>query len=81
MLLAHLKQETRCRSIYCSEVRDFSCFNQGLLGQLTVLALITIYLGRQRNMSMVMGRRIVSELKKIPDLSRRILEQKEEIKK
>lgn len=54
---------------------------KAFLGQLTVLALITIYLGRQRNMSMVMGRRIVSELKKIPDLSRRILEQKEEIKK
>jgi glucosamine--fructose-6-phosphate aminotransferase (isomerizing) len=54
---------------------------KAFLGQLTILALITIYLGRQRNMSMVMGRRIVSELKKIPDLSRRILEQKEEIKK
>ena len=42
---------------------------KAFLGQLTVLALITIYLGRQRNMSMVMGRRIVSELKKIPFLS------------
>ncbi len=34
--------------------------------QLAILALLTVYLGRQRNMSMTMGRRILTELKRIP---------------
>lgn len=54
---------------------------KAFLGQLTVLVLITIYLGRQRNMSVVMGKRIISELKRIPELIKRILKQKEEIEK
>jgi glucosamine--fructose-6-phosphate aminotransferase (isomerizing) len=54
---------------------------KAFLGQLTTLALITIYLGRQRDMSVVMGKRIISELIKIPELAKEILKQKEEIKK
>ncbi|MFA5729642.1 MAG: glutamine--fructose-6-phosphate transaminase (isomerizing) [Candidatus Paceibacterota bacterium] len=54
---------------------------KAFIGQLTTLALITIYLGRQRDMSMVMGKRIVSELMKIPELAKEILKQKDEIKK
>jgi len=54
---------------------------KAFIGQLTVLALITVYLGRQRDMALVMGKRIVSELMAIPELAKEILEQKEEIKK
>lgn len=54
---------------------------KAFLGQLTTLAMITVYLGRQRDMALVMGKRIVSELIKLPGLAKEILEQKEEIKK
>jgi glutamine---fructose-6-phosphate transaminase (isomerizing) len=54
---------------------------KAFLGQLTTLAMITVYLGRQRNMSLVTGKRIVAELQKLPALAREILEQKEEIKR
>ncbi len=54
---------------------------KALLGQLTILAMITVYLGRQRNMSLIMGKRIVSEIQKLPQLAREILKQKEEIKR
>lgn len=54
---------------------------KAFIGQLTTLALITIYLGRQREMSVVMGKRIVDELMKIPELAKEILNQKEEIKR
>ncbi len=49
--------------------------------QLTILTLIAVYLGRQRDMSMIMGRRILSELQKVPFLVSKILENKEKIKK
>ncbi|HPD19760.1 MAG TPA: glutamine--fructose-6-phosphate transaminase (isomerizing), partial [Candidatus Pacearchaeota archaeon] len=54
---------------------------KALLGQLAVLAMIAVYLGRQRNMSLITGRRIVSELQKLPQLAREVLSQKQEIKK
>jgi len=54
---------------------------KALLGQLTILAMITVYLGRQRNMSLITGKRIVSELQKLPQMARDILKQKEEIKR
>lgn len=54
---------------------------KALLGQLTILAMITVYLGRQRNMSLIMGKRIVSELQKLPQSAGEILKQKEEIRK
>jgi glucosamine--fructose-6-phosphate aminotransferase (isomerizing) len=54
---------------------------KAFIGQLTTLALITIYLGRQRDMSIVTGKRIVDELMKIPELAKDILKQKDEIKR
>ncbi|MEK7195979.1 MAG: glutamine--fructose-6-phosphate transaminase (isomerizing) [Patescibacteria group bacterium] len=48
--------------------------------QLTVLALLTLFLGRQRQMSLVMGQRIVRELKRLPGLIEKILEREQEIK-
>lgn len=48
--------------------------------QLAVLALMTLYLGRQRNMSLVMGKRIAEELAAIPDLVQKTLELAPQIK-
>jgi len=42
--------------------------------QIAAMALITVFLGRQRQISLVMGQRIVKELARIPDLVRRSLE-------
>ncbi len=47
--------------------------------QMAILALLTILLGRQREMSIVMGERIAKELKNIPELMRRILEQNKKV--
>ena len=44
--------------------------------QLSVLALIALFLGRQRQMSLVMGQRIANELNHIPQLVKNILEKK-----
>lgn len=49
--------------------------------QLTILALLTLFLARQREMSLVMGQRIAKELKEIPEKVKKILEKKDEIKK
>ncbi len=51
------------------------------LGQLAVLAMITVYLGRQRDMSSVIGGTIVSELAKLPELAKEVLRQAPEIEK
>jgi glucosamine--fructose-6-phosphate aminotransferase (isomerizing) len=51
------------------------------LGQLAVLAMITVYLGRQRDMSSVIGETIVSELAKLPELAKEVLRQAPEIEK
>jgi glucosamine--fructose-6-phosphate aminotransferase (isomerizing) len=48
--------------------------------QVAILALICVYLGRQRNMSLVMGQRIIKELLAIPEKIKKILEQNNEIK-
>jgi len=48
--------------------------------QLTVLALLTLFLGRQRSMSYVIGKRIGDELARIPFHMREILQQEERIK-
>ncbi len=52
---------------------------KAFVSQVSILALLTLLLGRQRDMSLVMGKRIAEELKKIPDLMRRILKQSDEI--
>jgi len=48
--------------------------------QLSILALMTIFLGRQREMSLIMGRRIVCELESLPDKIKKILRLDGEIK-
>ena len=48
--------------------------------QLTVLALLTLFLGRQRNLSLVKGKRIAEDLKRIPEQIREISAQNEKIK-
>jgi len=53
---------------------------KAFVSQLGILTLLTLLLGRQRDMSLVMGQRIASELKRIPDLMRTILAREEEIK-
>ena len=54
---------------------------KAFLGQLATLAMLTVYLGRQREMALVMGQRIVSELAKLPDLARKVLESAPRIQK
>ncbi len=49
--------------------------------QLTILTLLTVFLGRQREMSLVTGQRILKELEKIPAQIETILKQGKEIKK
>lgn len=49
--------------------------------QLAILALLTVYLGRQRKMSLVMGKRILEELEKIPQLLEKILKLDPKIKR
>ena len=49
--------------------------------QLIALALLTVYLGRQRAMSLTMGRRILREIKMLPKKAQSILEDAPKIKK
>jgi len=51
------------------------------VSQLAILALLTVFLGRQRGMSLVTGKKIASELEKLPGLAEKILGQSEKIKK
>jgi glucosamine--fructose-6-phosphate aminotransferase (isomerizing) len=53
---------------------------KAFLGQLATLAMLTVYLGRQREMSFIIGKRIVSELSRLPVLAKEILAEKEKIK-
>jgi len=51
------------------------------ISQLSILVLMTVFLSRQREMSLVTGRRILEELQKLPDLAKKVLNQAEQIKK
>jgi glucosamine--fructose-6-phosphate aminotransferase (isomerizing) len=51
------------------------------MSQLVILVLVAMYLGRQRGMSLVMGKRIAEELKLIPEKIKQILENASKIKK
>lgn len=51
------------------------------VSQLTVLTLLTLFLGRQRQMSMVMGQRIGESLLKLPSQIKTILDQNDTIAK
>jgi len=48
--------------------------------QLAVLALLTVFLGRQREMALAMGKRIDQELAQIPTLVEKTLKQVQQIK-
>lgn len=54
--------------------------SKSFVSQLSILALITVFLGRQRQMSTVMGTRILNELENLPALAQKILEQDDKIK-
>lgn len=54
---------------------------KAFVGQLTTLALIAVYLGRQREMALVMGNRIIDEISKLPELAQEVLDTRENIKK
>ena len=54
---------------------------KAFISQLCVLSLFTLFLGRQRQMSLVIGQRIIKELEKLPILINKILQQAPEIKK
>ena len=53
---------------------------KAFISQLTVLALLTVCLGRQREMSLVIGQRIAKEIQKLPELAKSILKQDQQIK-
>jgi len=55
--------------------------SKAFIGQLAALAMLTVYLGRQKEMALIMGKRIVSELAKLPDLAREVLKLAPEIEK
>ncbi len=54
---------------------------KAFISQITALSLITIFLGRQRQMSLTMGKRIGEELLELPKKIDSILNNKEEIRK
>jgi glucosamine--fructose-6-phosphate aminotransferase (isomerizing) len=54
---------------------------KALTSQLEILALLTLFLGRQREMSLVIGQRIAKEILKIPDLVKEVLENSSQIEK
>jgi len=46
---------------------------KAFIGQLTTLAMLTVHLGRQRDMALVMGQRIISEISKLSNLAKEIM--------
>jgi len=54
--------------------------SKAFIGQLAALAMLTVYLGRQRDMALVMGKRILSELAKLPGLATEVLKEDPKIK-
>jgi glucosamine--fructose-6-phosphate aminotransferase (isomerizing) len=53
---------------------------KAFVSQLTALALLTLFLGRQRSMSLTMGKRIAEEIKLLPEKLKTITDKKEEIR-
>ena len=54
---------------------------KAFLGQLVTLAMLAVYFGRQREMALVMGKRIVSELATLPELAKETLKTAPQIEK
>jgi len=53
---------------------------KSFVSQLSILALLTVFLGRKRGMSLVTGKRILNELQELPALAKKILDQADSIK-
>lgn len=53
---------------------------KAFVSQMIVLAMLTVYLGRMRDMSLVTGKRIVDEIEAIPALLKKVLENEGKIK-
>jgi len=53
---------------------------KAFVSQLIILALLTLFLGRERDMSLIMGKRIAEELSKLAGLVQKILKKDNEIK-
>lgn len=54
---------------------------KAFVSQVAIMALLTLFLGRQRDLSFSVGRKMAEELNKLPDKMRVILSQAKEIKK
>ena len=54
---------------------------KAFVSQIAMLALFTVFFGRQRDMSVVMGERIIKEMKSLPEKIKEILKQDKKIKK
>lgn len=54
---------------------------KAFVSQLSVLALLTLFLGRQRNMSLSAGRRIAEEIDSLPEKMEKVLKNNLQIKK
>jgi glucosamine--fructose-6-phosphate aminotransferase (isomerizing) len=68
--------------VYCHAGPEISVAStKAFTSQLAILSLLTIYLGRQRGLSLVMGKRIASEINLIPKYMERVLAQAKHIKK
>lgn len=53
---------------------------KAFVSQLAILTLLTILLGRQRDMSLVMGQRIAAGLTRIPELMRTVLAREQQVR-
>lgn len=53
---------------------------KAFVSEVTIFALLSVYLGRMREMSQVMGQRILTELQNLPHLVEKILDTSESIK-
>lgn len=53
---------------------------KSFVSQVAILALFTLFLGRKKNMSLVMGQRIASELQRLPALMDKVLAQQDLVK-
>ena len=54
---------------------------KAFLGQLSVLSLLAVYLGRKKTMSLAKGKEIIAELEKLPALAKKILKNRDNIKR
>lgn len=53
---------------------------KAFISQIVVLALITVYLGRMRDMSVITGKRILEEITKLPELVEEVLKESDSIR-